>query len=111
MSNRNLSAVLFHGTNKKFKKGDVLLPPSKTGEESHSHPDVDPTEFNNKEHVYMADTPEAAANYAADKGGSYVYEVEPHKDVHEDPESAVTGETGNYRASKATIKRRIRQRN
>ena len=109
--NQNLSSVLFHGTNKKFKKGDVLLPPSRTGEESRSHPDIDPIEFNNKEHVYMADTPEAAASYAEDKGGKYVYEVEPHKDVHEDPESEITGETGNYRASKATVKRRIRQRN
>ncbi len=111
MSYNNLSAVLFHGTNKKFKKGDVLLPPSKTGEESRSHPDVDPQEFNNREHVYMTDSLESAANYAADKEGKYVYEVEPHKDVHEDPESAITEETGNYRASKATVKRRIRQRN
>lgn len=108
MSNRNLSAVLFHGTNKKFKAGDVLLPPNETGEESRSHPDIDPQEFNNRAHVYMTDSPESAANYAADKGGKYIYEVEPHKDVHEDPESAITGETGNYRASKATVKRRIR---
>ena len=90
MSHRALSSSLFHGTDKKFKKGDVLLPPSKTGETPRSHPDIDPEEFNNKEHVYMTDSPDSAANYAADKGGKYVYEVEPHKDVHEDPESAIT---------------------
>ena len=84
------------------------MPPSQTGEEAHSHPDIDPEEFNNREHVYMADTPEAAENYAADRGGTHVYEVEPHKDVHEDPESAVTGETGNYRASKAIVKKKVK---
>ena len=98
----------FHGSHKKFKPGDVLLPPSRTGEEARSHPDIDPSEFNNREHVYMTDSPESAASYASDKGGTHVYEVEPHKDVHEDPESAVTGETGTYRASKAVVKRRVR---
>jgi len=103
----NLSKVLFHGTNIALNPGDEVLPPIKTGAEPHSHPDIDPLEFNNASHVYMADTAESAANFAADRGGSHVYEVEPHSDVHEDPESMITGNTGSYRASKAIVKRKI----
>lgn len=97
----------FHGTNVELKPGEYVLPPEKTGAQPHSHPDIPAEEFNNAAHVYVSTSLQAAQNFASDKGGSNVYEVEPHSDIHKDPESEYTGDEDSYRASKARVIRKV----
>lgn len=105
----NSSLKLYHGTTKKLQIGESLLPPSVTGSDFYSHPDIDPAEFHNYNYVYLTSNLENAKHFGMNKAlkgqNVYVYEVEPKKDLEEDPESEFTGYIGNYRCSEATVKK------
>ena len=80
----------YHGSSEKLEVGSYILPPSETGKESRSHPDIDTLEFDNKNYVYLTSSKDEASNYGSDSNSKkhYVYEVEPisEKDLEIDPE-------------------------
>lgn len=107
LDNKNLK--FFHGTTTKLNIGEDLLPPSITGVEYRSHPDIDPSEFENYNYIYLTLDLNRAQQYGSDKAKKgekvYVYEVEPSTDIEKDPEGPYTSILDDYRCSKAKIKK------
>lgn len=82
----NKRQFLYHGTDNVFNPGDVLQPPSVTGREATSHPDLTPEEFNNAAYVYHTSDLHQARSF-----GQHVYRVEPESHVETDPEADLFG--------------------
>ncbi len=100
----------FHGGVRDLKPGDMLLPPSETGNATlQQYADrLDGGEVMRRDRVYLTRDPDAAATYAMVLPYGDVYEAEPQGAVEPDPDCRVPGY--GIQCERAVVTRVVRRR-